>query len=164
MKISKKKLNLQSLQKCNDYKIRMDQINNAHEYLLKFDIKPSVQRMAIMNFLIHNRIHPSVEDIYNALCFSMPTLSKTTVYNTLKLFAEQGALLALVIDEKNVRFDIDTSNHAHFQCVECCKVFDVPVENNGYVKPKEMEEFQVTEVHLYYKGYCKNCRQEKTSN
>ena len=94
----------------------MDTIINAHEYLLKFGIKPSVQRIAIMNFLLHNRIHPSVEDIYNALCVSIPTLSKTTVYNTLKLFAEQGALLALVIDEKNVRFDIDTSNHAHFQC------------------------------------------------
>ena len=142
----------------------MDTINNAHEYLLKFDIKPSVQRIAIMNFLLHNRIHPSVEDIYNALCVSIPTLSKTTVYNTLKLFAEQGALLALVIDEKNVRFDIDTSNHAHFQCVECCKVFDVPVENIGYMKPEEIKGFAVTEVHLYYKGYCRDCLQKKNSN
>lgn len=117
-----------------------------------------------MNFLIHNRIHPSVEDIYNALYISMPTLSKTTVYNTLKLFAEQGALLALVIDEKNVRFDIDTSNHAHFQCVECCKVFDVSVKDIGYVERQEIDDFKVTEVHLYYKGYCKDCQQKKNSN
>lgn len=142
----------------------MDTVINAHEYLLKFGIKPSVQRIAIMNFLLHNRIHPSVEDIYNALCVSIPTLSKTTVYNTLKLFAEQGALLALVIDEKNVRFDIDTSNHAHFQCVECCRVFDVPVENIGYMKPEKIKEFTVTEVHLYYKGYCRDCLQRKNSN
>lgn len=142
----------------------MDTITNAHEYLLRFSIKPSQQRIAIMNFLIHNRIHPSVEDIYNALYISMPTLSKTTVYNTLKLFAEQGALLALVIDEKNVRFDIDTSNHAHFQCVECCKVFDVPVKDIGYIERQEIDEFKVTEVHLYYKGYCKDCQQKKNSN
>lgn len=144
----------------------MDTINdiNAHEYLLKFEIKPSVQRIAIMNFLIHHRIHPTVEDIYNALCVSMPTLSKTTVYNTLKLFAEQGALLALVIDEKNVRFDIDTSNHAHFQCMECGKVFDVPVKNIKNVEREEIEGFMVTEVHLYYKGYCKACQQKKNSN
>lgn len=139
----------------------MDTKIDAHEYLLRFGIKPSVQRIAIMNFLIHNRIHPNADDIYNALCVSIPTLSKTTVYNTLKLFAEQEALLTLVIDEKNVRFDIDISNHAHFQCVECCKVFDVPVENTEYLKPKETEEFKVTEVHLYYKGYCKNCRQKE---
>lgn len=142
----------------------MDTVINAHEYLLKFGIKPSVQRIAIMNFLLHNRIHPSVEDIYNALCVSIPTLSKTTVYNTLKLFAEQGVLLALVIDEKNVRFDIDTSNHAHFQCVECCRVFDVPVENIGYMKPEKIKGFTVTEVHLYYKGYCRDCLQRKNSN
>lgn len=142
----------------------MNTINEIHEYLLKFDIKPSVQRIAIMNFLIHHRIHPSVEDIYNALVVSIPTLSKTTVYNTLKLFAEQGALLALVIDEKNVRFDIDISNHAHFQCVECCKVFDVPVKDIKHVEKKEIGEFMVTEVHLYYKGYCKDCQRKKISN
>ena len=66
-----------------------------------------MQRMAIMDFLIANRIHPTADEIYNALYPTIPTLSKTTVYNTLKLFTEQGAVKALVIDEKNVRFDID---------------------------------------------------------
>lgn len=142
----------------------MNTIIDAHEYLLKFNIKPSIQRIAIMNFLIHNRIHPCVEDIYNALYVSMPTLSKTTVYNTLKLFAEQGALLALVIDEKNVRFDINTLNHAHFQCLKCAKVFDVPVENIECVERQEIGEFTITEVHVYYKGYCKDCRPQKDNN
>lgn len=135
-----------------------DIIESAHKHLIRYGIKPSVQRISIMDFLIHHRIHPTVDEIYNALSLSMPTLSKTTVYNTLKLFVEQGVLLSLVIDEKNVRFDIDISNHAHFQCLGCGYVYDVAVENINDIDTKMIGDFTVAEVHLYYKGYCKKCR------
>ena len=59
--------------------------------LQNHNIKPSVQRIAIMNYLIEHRTHPTVDEIYTALSPSIPTLSKTTVYNTLKLLSEQGA-------------------------------------------------------------------------
>lgn len=131
---------------------------NPQEYLQTYGIKPSLQRIAIMKYLIENRIHPTIEDIYNALYVKIPTLSKTTVYNTLKLFAEQGAVLALVIDDKNVRFDIDTSSHAHFQCCSCNKVFDIPVKELDLLQIRQIGDLLITESHLYYKGYCKDCK------
>ena len=85
-----------------------------YDRLLEHNIKPSMQRIAIMEYLMEHPIHPSADDIYTALSPSMPTLSKTTVYNTLKLFSEQGAALMLTIDEKNTNFDADTSVHSHF--------------------------------------------------
>ena len=69
--------------------------------LQNHNIKPSVQRIAIMNYLIEHRTHPTVDEIYTALSPSIPTLSKTTVYNTLKLLSEQGAAQTLTIDERN---------------------------------------------------------------
>lgn len=131
---------------------------STQEYLQNFGIKPSLQRIAIAEYLMDNRIHPTVDDIYNALYIKVPTLSKTTVYNTLKLFAEQGAVLALVIDDKNVRFDIDTSCHAHFQCCGCNRVFDIPVEKTELLQVRQIDDLLITESHLYYKGYCKDCR------
>lgn len=131
---------------------------STQEYLQNFGIKPSLQRIAIVEYLMDNRIHPTVDDIYNALYIKVPTLSKTTVYNTLKLFAEQGAVLALVIDDKNVRFDIDTSCHAHFQCCGCNRVFDIPVEKTELLQVRQIDDLLITESHLYYKGYCKDCR------
>ena len=131
---------------------------NARDYLEKCGIKPSLQRIAIVEYLMENRIHPTADDIYHALCIQVPTLSKTTVYNTMRLFAEQGAVLPLVIDDKNVRFDIDTSCHAHFQCCACNRVFDIPVEKIGLLNTKQIGDLYVTETHLYYKGYCKACR------
>lgn len=131
---------------------------STQEYLLNFGIKPSLQRIAIAEYLMDNRIHPTVDDIYNALYIKVPTLSKTTVYNTLKLFAEQGAVLALVIDDKNVRFDIDTSCHAHFQCCGCNRVFDIPLDKTELLQVRQIDDLLITESHLYYKGYCKDCR------
>lgn len=44
----------------------------TREYLLKYNIKPSVQRMAIMDYLMSHRIHPSADEIYNALYPTIP--------------------------------------------------------------------------------------------
>lgn len=133
------------------------------DYLLTYSIKPSIQRIAIMEYLMNHRIHPTVDDIYSALYASIPTLSKTTVYNTLWLFVKQNAVKSLVIDEKNVRFDIDTSHHAHFMCLDCGCVYDIPVENIEAMTLDGVGELTITETHLYYKGFCKKCleKQEK---
>ena len=96
----------------------MELIFNAYNYLLQHEVKSSVQRLAIITYLHEHRTHPTVDDIYAGLIEQMPTLSKTTVYNTLNLFYQQGAVLALTIDDKNVRYDIDTSDHAHFKCLQ----------------------------------------------
>lgn len=154
----KKIIILCSIKICNHYNVIMNTISAIQDYLMNYGIKPSIQRMAIVEYLMENRIHPTAEEIYNALAVTVPTLSKTTVYNTLKLFTEQGAILALMIDDKNIRYDIDTSCHAHFQCYGCNKVFDIPVKDSELLKVERVGEFVITESHLYYKGYCQNCR------
>ena len=142
----------------------MNTVQGTREYLLKYNIKPSMQRIAIMDYLMVHRVHPTADEIYNALYPTMPTLSKTTIYNTMKLFTEQGAVKALVIDEKNVRFDIDTSSHAHFMCLGCGCVYDLPIENQEAIQLEGVGELIITEIHLYYKGYCKKCTEEKRKN
>lgn len=130
----------------------------SYDRLLAHNIKPSMQRIAIMTYLMENRTHPSAEDVYAALSPSMPTLSKTTVYNTLRLFAEQGAAQMLTIDDRNVNFDADTSLHAHFLCKQCQRIYDLDVASAGkQVEGLDMEGHKVDEMHYYYKGICKNC-------
>lgn len=133
-----------------------------YERLLEHSIKPSMQRIAIMEYLMDNPVHPSADDIYMALSPSMPTLSKTTVYNTLKLFSEQGAAQMLTIDDRNANFDADTTPHAHFLCKRCGRIYDMKlVEAVKKVVDLEMEGHQVSEVHYYYKGICKICLNEQ---
>ena len=42
-------------------------------------VKPSYQRMKIYEFLLNNRIHPTVDEIFKTLTPEIPTLSKTTI-------------------------------------------------------------------------------------
>ena len=72
------------------------------DYLAAHGIKPSVQRIAVMDYLLRHHTHPQAEDIYCALLPSMPTLSRTTVYNTLRLLTEQGAVCQLPLDDRRV--------------------------------------------------------------
>lgn len=130
----------------------------AHQYLLQFSIKPSVQRSAVMDFLLKNRIHPTIDEIHSALIPQIPTLSKTTVYNTLDLFVEKGAVRELFIDEKNSRFDADTSQHAHFICRECGCVHDIFRVNPEYFQLPNNDNFKIDTVEIYYSGFCKSCK------
>lgn len=130
----------------------------GYDYLVSYNIKPSVQRIAIMDYLLSHKTHPSIDEIYMALCKQIPTLSKTTVYNTLKLFVEHGAAQMLTIDERNACFDGDTSPHAHFFCKQCGHIFDLPyAREEQQLEPIDMNGFRVEEVHQYYKGVCPAC-------
>jgi Fur family ferric uptake transcriptional regulator/Fur family peroxide stress response transcriptional regulator len=130
----------------------------AVERLKSKSIKPSMQRVAIMDYLIMNRTHPSVDDVYRGLASTIPTLSKTTVYNTLKLFSEKGAALMLTIDESRVNFDGDTSPHTHFLCNGCGKIYDLQMSASiKEVVGMSIAGHQISEIHYYYKGVCKAC-------
>ncbi len=136
----------------------MESLLQTHQYLLKHSIKPSVQRTAVMEFLLNNKIHPTVDEIYVALSPKMPTLSKTTVYNTLNLFIEKGAVRILTLDEKNARYDIDLSSHAHFICKCCGNVYDFFDMKPETFKLPDYNGFEVETVEISYKGVCASCK------
>ncbi|MGL5577881.1 MAG: Fur family transcriptional regulator, partial [Fusobacteriaceae bacterium] len=92
-----------------------------------------------------------------ALCPEIPTLSKTTVYNTLNLFIEKGITKVITIEENETRYDVDVHVHGHFKCVECKKVYDIPVALDQLVVDG-MNGFKVDEYHVYFKGICPHCQ------
>lgn len=132
-------------------------IQEVHQYLRKHDIKPSPQRVAIMHYLLEHPTHPTIEQIFLDLLPEMPTLSKTTVYNTLKLLHDKKAVLAITIDEKNVRYDGFTSAHAHFKCKRCGIIHDIPLDKTDIPSCRENSDFISEETQVYFLGTCKNC-------
>ncbi|MDD2284934.1 MAG: transcriptional repressor [Paludibacter sp.] len=135
----------------------MKTFGDVHRHLISYSIRPSVQRTAVMGYLMNHKTHPTVDEIYLALSPEIPTLSKTTVYNTLNLLLEKGAVQMLTIDEKNARFDADTSKHAHFYCRQCGKVYDIFDVNAEMYKLPVIPGFKVDTVEISYYGTCKSC-------
>ncbi len=150
---------------CNYYKFVIDIDLMKTNYtetevisrLQQCNVKPSLQRIAILKYVLEHREHPSVDTVYDALVSAMPTLSKTTVYNTLSLLEKEGAIQSVAIDDKMIRFDGDTTSHAHFFCEKCRKIFDIAVQVEI---PTNVigKDFLIMGSQIYYKGLCPNCK------
>ena len=132
-------------------------IQEVHHYLESNGVNPSVQRVAIMQYMLEHWTHPTVDQIYSDLLPIMPTLSKATVYNTLKLFVDKKAVNSLFIDERNVRYDAVTSLHAHFKCKHCGSISDVPLEEKDLPKFKGSPDLIPDDTQIYFLGFCTKC-------
>ena len=132
-------------------------MNRYSEFLLSNGVKPSNQRLKIYEYIHRNRVHPTVDMIYSNLSPEMPKLSKTTVYNTLKLFVSKGVARAINIEDHETRFDADISHHGHFKCKGCGSLFDVLLSNKE-IKYNGLEGFEVDEFQVNLKGYCNVCK------
>ncbi len=133
--------------------------SEAYNILVNSGIRPSVQRLAIMDYLLNHKTHPTVDEIFIALGKKITTLSRTTVYNTLRLFADHRAAQMLTIDERRVSYDGDMRPHVHFLCERCGKVidlFDEPVP--VLTQAREVNGNLVIDTQLYYRGICAECQ------
>ena len=133
-------------------------IETAQDRLKACGINPSKQRVAIMEYLLTHPIHPTVEDVYNALLPKISTLSRTTVYNTLRYFSEYHAAQMITIDDHRVCYDGNTEPHVHFFCKQCCKVYDLMDEPMPAIDYAGVPQgFTVQDTQLYYRGICPVC-------
>lgn len=130
---------------------------NIGKYLNKHGVKASYQRIRILNFLMDNDTHPTVNDIYHALITEIPTLSKTTVYNTLNLFVEHELVNTVLIEDNEIRYDWKKGFHGHFKCTTCDRLYDVEIDI-AKENLKGLDGFKTSEQHFYFKGICSSCQ------
>ena len=74
-------------------------------------IKITLQRLEILRYLDDHRTHPTADQIYLNLKEKNPSLSKTTVYHSLKIFKEHDIIQTLTISGSEIRYDFKFSLH-----------------------------------------------------
>ena len=134
------------------------QEKEVYDYLTAHGVKVSVQRVAVMQYLLQQMGHPTVDEIYQALVDHIPTLSKTTVYNTLRLLMEHGVVRMLTIEGKNANYEGVTEPHAHFLCHQCGRIFNIESPDHLLSAPSTAPQgFAIESADLYYRGVCPEC-------
>jgi Fur family peroxide stress response transcriptional regulator len=120
------------------------------------DIRPSYQRIGILKYLSSKNSHPTADEVYSALVKKIPTLSKTTVYNSLNLFLKTGLACAVPVGDNNARYTIALHEHGHFKCILCNSIYDFQTDFNRILTdiPKG---FKINEKNIYFKGICLEC-------
>lgn len=129
--------------------------------LLGASLRPSMQRLAVLGDLCHHYDHPTVDTIYSRLHPQMPTLSKTTVYNTLRILCEAGLVRSLNIEYANQRFDGHLEPHDHFICTGCGQVYDLPHNRAGRLPDFGDMGLHVEREEISYYGLCRECQEKR---
>lgn len=125
------------------------------EILTEAGIRPSAQRLSVLEYLTGTTCHPSADRIYEDVHAMQPTLSRSTVYNTVKLFLDKGVIETVAGDSSECRYDYFHKPHAHFQCRQCRKVYDIPFDMNTISHPGG---FDIEHTVLVFTGLCPDCR------
>ena len=130
--------------------------DQAGELLHAHGLRSTPQRRAILAaFRGGTAEHLSADEVYARAAESVPDLSRGTVYATLAEFSELGLLSASGAPEP-VRYETNTTHHAHFRCRLCLRIFDLL---SGLQSPDQITDsgFSVERVDTRAEGICADC-------
>ncbi len=132
-------------------------LESAQQALRGAGVRLTPQRTLIINALVGNRAHPTVEQLYHLARARYAGISLATVYHTVSLLARHGLLLELHGDSAGLRCDPDTQPHAHAYCLACHAVLDISLVAAPIPCTADDLPFTpvATELSLY--GYCPTC-------
>ena len=122
--------------------------------------KATPQRIAISRFVLRNRNHPTVQEVYNEVRQTYPTVSLATVYKTLNFLSELGLVQELPFLHGETRFDSYVEPHVNLVCRRCGKVNDLEnrLAREVVTRIANTTKFTPTGQRLDVYGLCQRCR------
>ena len=106
----------------------------ARAILERHGVRPTAQRVRIAGILLTEPRHRTAEQILETLRESQGRVSKATVYNTLKLFVDQGLLRPIHADPERCVYDSMMAPHHHFQDLDTGEMHDIRPEDLSFAK------------------------------
>ncbi len=111
---------------------QFDANNNADSIMSVLEehgISATRQRREIASVLLGQARHVTAEQVMEALALRGNRVSKATVYNTLRLFVDNGLLREVHADATRTVFDTTTTPHHHFLNIDTGELTDIATED-----------------------------------
>lgn len=133
--------------------------------LRRAGLRATAPRVALLAWLEGDRSHPTVEQLHEALRVSAPTLSLSTVYEALQVFARAGLCRRISFGDGRIRVDGTADDHDHAVCIDCGRLFDVARGHAPVPKvPRRLPHgLSVRGVRLEYDVVCPKCNEAPRS-
>jgi Fur family peroxide stress response transcriptional regulator len=110
------------------------------------------QRRAVLRFLEQSLAHPTAGEVFEAITRDFPISSRATIYNTLALLEEVGAVRVVRLTDGDVRYDPNTVPHHHLACTKCGGLEDIAAEEVTVLRNGQPVTGQVR-----FEGVCARC-------
>lgn len=127
-------------------------MKDAIALLRQCDIQPTPQRIAVVEYVLKSKTHPSADDVLSSARKKCPTVSRATVYNTLNLLVEKGLLGMQTLRGGAIVFDPNTDKHHHLIDNETGAIYDIPWDQLQVKGKESLKEFEVLEYQVILRG------------
>lgn len=138
------------------------------ELLKSRGLKPTSQRRAVFEVLQKNdKLHLTVEEIYDKVKVSCPKIGLATVYRTIQLLHELKLIETLNLDDGYIRYEISKINlehhHHHLICDRCGRIIEAKEDLLGSVEAEILNKygFKVNDHIVKFYGVCEACRNKQ---
>ena len=128
-------------------------------------LKATFQRMNILGS-IEKHGHMTIDDIYEKVIKTHPSLSLATVYKNIILMVEKGVLTEVPITGKKSKYELVKDDHIHLVCTECGEVEDRPHNENAdalFSSMTKNENFSLCKQQINLYGVCNHCQEAVAS-
>ena len=125
------------------------------------------QRQAVLEILTTSDTHPTVDQIYEKVRMDFPMTSRATVYKTISLAKEMGAVMELEFSKGSNRYDGKRPYpHTHVICMKCKQVMDADDLDITTLKQEIIRNtgYRIDNHRIDFFGVCPNCPKESTHN
>lgn len=116
------------------------------------------QRIAIAQAVLSSKKHPTVEQVHEMVRRNHPSISLSTVYNTLHTMKYVNMVQELAFSD-NSRFDANTNIHVNLMCEKCREVIDIESDamEIEVVTISKRRGFTITGHRFDIYGVCRKC-------
>ncbi len=88
-------------------------------------LRMTKQRREVYGILLHNRDHPTANEVFRRVQEGMPSISLATVYNCLDALVDHGLINQVNFDREPSRFCVNLTPHVHFQDKKTGVIHDI---------------------------------------
>ncbi|MBU4556257.1 MAG: transcriptional repressor [Actinobacteria bacterium] len=123
------------------------------------------QRSEIVKVIAKTDEHPDVEQLYQQVRETVPTVSLDTIYRTMGTLADLGLVSRVSVGSGPTRYDANAERHHHFVCTRCGLMADVSdSELDELRSPERISALgEVESVEVQFKGVCRTCAARTTT-
>lgn len=138
------------------------ELKKFEHYLRDEGLRLSRGRESVFHQVIMTHGHFTAEEMAKLCADMQPTVSRATVYRSLKEMLEAGIIRETAFGDKHQHYEhlYDEAKHHHAKCMRCHQFIEFPDldEESCYHPILEKQGFKIIGHEMHFYGICKRCQ------
>lgn len=118
------------------------------------------QKEIVLETLCEMVTHPTISELYEAVQMKDSSIGQATVYRNISRLVEEGKARKVLTKDGIDHYDGDCSNHSHFMCNICHRLYDLyNIDTDVLIsKAKKKCPFSISNASVLFEGVCDECK------